>query len=356
MTKILLTRLVFVILSISISYAGNLRINTQNYVNVLSWWGYLDDPRIAKQVENQCGVKLSVDTYDTNEEFIKIYEKHRQRYDVIIFSNLAYGAIKNNLATNKSKLYEVAYNYYPYFKNYYFSHSYPQNVVFFTHAMMGFMYNPQILEIAQGQNIFDIFKNAGSNYALIVDDPAEVRNLLTLSYKTSEKSWSKDIYDNEGMAKLSPENFFDVIQKTHVFITNDFNQIYKLKNFALSFMWSGDALLYIKSSHKPYRFILDPKLSYVCTDLLAQIKFSPQANCVAKVLDSPTILSYVENSTYYFSPYFQDSVPDPSFHNLYEETKRLLPNLSWIEPVKNFAKDNQEWEAIKLKLDEKHGD
>lgn len=328
-------------------------INPKDYVNVLTWWGYLDDPRISQEVKNQCGVNLSYDEYYTNEEFANIFAKQKNHYDLIIFSNLMYGSVKEQVANNNSDLYKVADNYYPYFKNYYFSHGYPHNVVFFTHAMMGFMYNPEVMNVTPNENIFDIFKSIGNNYVVIVDDPAEVRNLLTLGYNTSGQKWPADIYDQDGMVKLNYQNFSRITQNSNVFVTNDFNQIYKLPNFAMSFMWSGDALLFIQQSNKPYKFMLDPKLSYVCTDLLAELKPSPQASCVAHVLESPKVMSIVENESYYFSPYFQDTVNDPNFHAIYQETKQMLPGLSWIQPVPNFKKYDQQWEAVKLKINAK---
>ncbi len=328
-------------------------LDTKNYVNVLSWWGYLDDPRIAEAVKDQCGVNLSVDEYYTNEEFSEIFKKHQDRYDVIVFSNLMYKSIENKIADNNSTLSDVAKGYYPYFRDYYFQHNYPKNVVFFSHALMGFMYNPAVMQITPGEDIFDIFKSAKNNYVVVVDDPAEIRSLLTLGYKTSGQVWPKNTYDSEGMVELNYNNFKRVSQNTNIFTTNDYNQIYKLNNFAMSFMWSGDSILYIQQSHKPYKFILDPKLSYICTDLLAQIKNSQPASCVAHVLESPKVMAYVENSTYYFSPYFQDSVDDPRFHALYGQTAKMLPKLSWIEPVSDFPQYDQEWEALKIKLNEK---
>lgn len=331
-----------------------LALNNEKSVNVLSWWGYLDDPRISNAIESQCHVKLSYDEYYTNEEFEKIFNEKKDNYDIIIFSNLIYGSVRNKIENNNSTLFKVAENYYPYFKNYYFTHNYPHNVVFFTHAITGFMYNPSVISINSNQSIFDIFNNAKNNYVILIDDPAEVENLLSLGYLTSGQTWPKEIYTSKNKVKLNYDNLHKITQNSNVFVTNDFNQIYKLNNFAFSFMWSGDSLLAIQQSKKPYKFVLNSKLSFICTDLLAQLKETPQARCVARVLEQPNVMKYVQDSSYYFTPYFQNTTDSSLYHKLYRETKQLLPSLSWIQPAQNFDSLADEWKRIKLQLNEQN--
>lgn len=342
-----------ILLSSHLFAASNtVQTNKEPWVNVLTWWGYLDDPRIKQEVQNQCHVNLSYDEYYTNEQFLNMYNKQHQNYDILIFSNLLYGGMEGKIADNQSNLWQVSNNYYPYFKQYYLSHGYAHNVVFFTHAMMGFLYNPNVIQIAPDQNIFNIFKNAGDNYVILVDDPAEARNLLSLGYRTSGQEWPPSTYDKQGMANLTYDNLIRVTQNSKVFITNDFNQIYKLPNFAFSFMWSGDALLSVQQSGKPYKFVLHPNLSYVCTDLLAQIKETPAASCVANVLTGQKVMGVVEQSSYYFTPYFVNTVNTPDFNRLYQQTKQILPKLSWIQPLtlSQFNQYDKQWEQVKIDL------
>lgn len=318
-------------------------ISKNKQINVLSFWGYLDNPNIKTSIENKCKVRFSNDAYYTNEEFLNIFNKKADNYDIIIFSNLAYGSIKDKIANNRSSLWKVSNDYYPYFKQYYLTHRYPHNIVFFTHALMGFMYNPEKINISSTQNIFEIFKNAGSNDVILIDDPAEVNNLLKLGYKNSDKF--KYNFSDLEYSKLKL-----VTQQSKLFITNDFNQIYTKQNFAFAFLWSGDALLYIKNSKKSYQFTLHPSLSFVCTDLLAQLKETSEAKCVAEMLETPEIMSYVQSSTYYFTPYFQNNVDNPQFSRLYGQTKEILPKLMWIQPLANFSQYVSKWENIKLQV------
>lgn len=313
-------------------------------INVLAFWGYLDNPNIKKSIESTCKVQFSHDSYYTNEEFLETFNNHSSDYDVIIFSNLAYGNIKNKIADNQTDLWKVSLNYYPYFKKYYLEHHYPHNVVFFTHALMGFMYNPNIINILPNQNIFEIFKNAGNNDVVLVDDPAEINNLLTLGDKTS-----KNFSNKNSNIKINYTNLKKVTQNSKLFITSDFNQIYINESFAFAFLWSGDSLLYINRSNKPYKFVLNRSLSFICTDLLAQIKQTPQAKCVARMLGTPEIMQYVQESTYYFTPYFQNNIDNLQFKELYTETKKMLPYLTWIQPVSDFSEYNIQWNKIKIR-------
>jgi hypothetical protein len=318
-------------------------------VNATAFWGFLDNPKITQIIENKCNVKFSHDAYYTNSEFLNTFNKHKNDYDVMIFSNLIYGSVKNQLPKFNSDLWQASNNYYPYFKNYYLTHGYAHNVAFFTHAMVGFLYNPQVINITQDQSIFDIFKNAKDNYVVLVDDSGEIGNMLTEAYK--------DKYKSNKQTKLTYDNLKNLTQNSKTYITNDFNKIYNDPKFAFAYIWSGDALLLIKKSHKPYKFIMPLKATSICTDLIVQMKDTPQARCVANVLASPLLLKYFENDTYYFSPYFKNNIKDQSYATLYTQAKNSLPQYNMIPPAYNFEDYyNAQWESVKLKYLELTGE
>ncbi|WP_440993533.1 hypothetical protein [Cysteiniphilum litorale] len=333
----------------SLSYANSDKVKT---INVLSWFGYLSDPRISQEVIKQCGVNLSVDEYVSNENFIDLFNKNENRYDLVVFSNLMLNSVRSRVENNNSTLYKVAENYYPTIRDYYFSHNYPKNVVFFSHAIMGFMFNPNLIKLSATENLFSIFKAVGDNYAIILDDPAEVENLITLGYRTSGIKWSDSVFSKDGTVKLNYQNVSRVTQNAKVYISNDFNQIYDMKKFAVAFLWSGDAILFAQKSKKPYEFLLNKNVSYVCTDLLAQLNENKETSCVAHVIESKKVMDYISNTTYYFSPYFTNSVKSKKYSKLYNETKKMLPVLPWIEPVKDFSSYSQDWQSVKFELNE----
>ncbi len=318
-------------------------------VNAVAFYGFLEDPRIGQAVEDQCHVKFSHDAYYTNADFLNAFNKHPNSYDVMIFSNLIYGSIKNQLPDiPTSNLWESSSNYYPYLKEYYLTHDYTHNTAFFTHAIVGFMYNPKLITITPNESMSDIFKSAKNHTVVLVDDSGEIGNLLTTGFKNSpEIPKNKD-----GTVSLTYDNLKRMTQGTKVFITSDFNKIYDSPDFAFSYIWSGDALLYIKSSGKPYKFVIPSNASSICTDLIVQMKDTPEAACAARVMQSQPTLKYFEEDTYYFSPYFKNNMNDPSYTSLYNQTGKILPKLQMIQPVSNFQKEyNNQWDLIKLKVD-----
>jgi hypothetical protein len=321
---------------ITSTYASNIPT-----VNVIAFWGFLDDPKIIRAIENKCKVKFSHDAYYTNSEFLDTFNHRKSDYDVIILSNLIYGSVKDKLPKLNSDLWIASDNYYPYFKNYYRTHGYAHNVAYFTHAMVGFLYNPKIITINKDQNIFDIFEKAKDNYVVLVDDSGEIGNMVTEAYKSKNK--------NNKQTKLTYKNLKNLTQDSKVFITNDFNKIYNNPKFAFAYIWSGDALLLMKKYPKQYKFIMPIKATSICTDLVVQMKDTTQAKCVAKELASPKLLKYFENDSYYFSPYFKNEVNDKIYTAVYNQTKSYLPHYNMIMPVYDFEEYyNKEWDNIKL--------
>lgn len=337
----------------AVDSANNKQLSKKT-VNVIAFYGFLEDPEIAKAVENQCNVKFSHDAYYTNADFLHTFNKQKNFYDVMIFSNMVYGSIRNQLPNIRSSdLWKSSNNYHPYFKNYYLIHNYTHNTAFFTHAIVGFMYNPKLINITPDEKMSDIFKSAKDNNIILVDDSGEIGNLLTIGYSNdSNIKKSKD-----GTVPLTYKNLKHMTQDTKVYITSDFNKIYDSPNFAFSYIWSGDALLYIKKSGKPYKFVIPSDASSICTDLIVQMKNTPEANCVAKVLQNQSTLQYFEKSTYYFTPYFKNNINDKSYKELYDQTEKALPQLRMIQPVENFEQDyNSKWNMIKLQINKDNND
>ncbi len=317
-------------------------------VNVTAFYGFLEAPKIKEAVEKQCNVNFSHDAYYTNAEFLRDFYKQKDSYDVMIFSNMVYGTIKNQLPNiENSNLWKSSAEYYPYFKEYYTTHNYTHNTAFFTHAIVGFMYNPALIDIKPDEKMSDIFKSAKGNNVILVDDSGEIGNLLTIGY-SDDNTVKKN---NDGSVSLTYKNLKRMTQDAKIHITSDFNKIYDSKNFALSYIWSGDALLYIKKTGKPYKFVIPSNASSICTDLIVQMKETPEASCVARVLQNQSTLEYFENYSYYFSPYFKNHIDDESYIALYEKTKKTLPQLRMIQPVENFEKEyNDSWNKIKLRI------
>lgn len=310
-------------------------------VNVLTWFGYLKAPEIASLVEQECGVTLSYDEYYSNEEFLRRWKSNKDNYDIIIFANLLYEGIKDQIAVSNSNLAEVSKNYHPVIKEHYDSGNYPPNTVFFSHSLMGFLWNPERIHLSEKDDMFTVFKKAEKNRVILIDDPVEVRNMIHLAL------------NNQTDTVLNLNNMQKLVQSSQVTLSNDYNKIYENTEFAFSYLWSGEAVIDTKKSGKPYQFLMHPKTSFICTDLLAVINKKTSSNCVAKVLTSKQAMTILQNDSYYFSPYGDfTNVTDEAFRVIYQKTFEQIAHFSWIKPVTlaEFNQLTQTWKTLKLEV------
>lgn len=314
--------------------------NKEPSVNVISWWGYLNSPSIAREVKQQCGVNLSFDTYYTNDEFLRRVATNKERYDIIIFSNTIYKLIKNQIPESHVNLSVFSKDFNPTIKNEYLRRHYPNNVIFFMHSLSGFLWNPKVIELKKEDEIKTIYKKANDNIVVMINDPLEIWNLI------------KKSYDHHNNAQLNLNNFKNLIQQANVYLANNYNQMYDKDNFAFAFGWSGDAIVYMKQAKKNYQFLIHPKLSYISTDLMAAMNEKQTTMCVSRVLMSKKVLDIVQNYTYYVSPYGNyKTVKLPLYQSIYKEMLDKLPNMSWIESsdtMVDYEKMIEAWNEIQL--------
>ncbi|MDR3478610.1 MAG: hypothetical protein P4M14_11335 [Gammaproteobacteria bacterium] len=151
---------------------------------------------------------------------------------------------------------------------------------------------------------------------------------------------------------ISLVNLKKITQNASVYMSNEINQIYFQKDFAFSYQWSGEAYNRFVHTGK-FRFLINRDLSYVSTDLIAQVKNTSSAACVGNYLASKEFLSAFQVKTKYFSPYTNlDTVPQGQFRQMYEKFIKSLPMLRWLEPASaaRLKKLEQEWNVVKYEL------
>lgn len=311
-------------------------------VNVLSWFGYLRSPQINKLVQDHCQVTLSVDEYYSNDEFLRRWKSDKNNYDLIVFANLLYKTIEDEISLTHSDLSKFSQDYHPVIKQHYRDGHYANNVVYFSHSIMGFLWNPSLMHLSEQDDMHSVFTKAKNNRVVLIDDPTEVRNMIRLG-------------DNK-QVQLNLKNLKAMLQSAQVTLANDYNKIYESPNFAFSYTWSGDAVLDIQKSGKPYQFLIHPKTSFICTDLLAQTKDNAEASCVAKVLSSKAAMNILQNANYYFSPYGDYSdIGSLMFKKIYQDVFNQISQFSWIQSVTEpeLKKLEQAWKVLKLEISAK---
>jgi hypothetical protein len=288
-------------------------------------------------------VTLSFDTYSSNKEMITRWHENKQRYDILIFSDTIYDAISKDISLKKSNLSEHINKYNSSIKKRFLSRNYPKNIAFFAHALTGFIWNPAIINLTSSDNVKSAFEKAKKNKVILLDDPAEINMLLSVGINQKIK---------QSKSNISISSLKEITQDAHVYISNDANQIYHTKEFAFSYQWSGEAFNNFVLNEK-YSFLINQNLSYISTDLIAQVKNNADTACVANYLASEKYLSKLQLKTKYFSPYTNiDSVTESPYKNAYRIFIKKLPSLRWLDSTsaKQLKKIENEWDIVKYEL------
>lgn len=326
-------------------------------VNILTWWGYLDSTsNQLKEIEKKCHVKISYDNYYSNDQFLSRFQNKTSNYDIIIFSETLFSAVKNSINLPQSKLYKQTTYYYSAIKEHYKKSNLPHNVVYFVHSLTGFLYNKFIITPKPTDSIFTIFQKAGEHIVVMIDDPVEANFLISQLITKKTNPDNLNLVKN-GYIYLTWKNFKILFQKTHVIITNSPQHIISLPNFAFTFQWSGDAIRLMQQNPKKLAFLLHPQASYISTDLLAELNIKQSTTCVAEALSSKNFIDTIQNDSFYFSPYLDcKNIKFIYFKNLCQQMKIDIVNMPWITDVsnKNFKKVENTWDYIKFNLAEKN--
>jgi|GEM_PF-1018532 len=333
-------------------------------VRVLAWIGYIKqgDPYI-KQIENECGVQITHTEYTSNLGFLNFLRNPEYPYDIAIFSSAIYNLIAKDIANPHSTLYETSKHYYPIIRQHYLKGHYAHNVVFFSHAMTGFVYNPHVIPSLPTYSISQMFHKAQGKYVVMINSPIEAGFLLHLA-KQEKTSLKKNFDQSPSLAPLDPAQFKHLYQGTNFIITNTPERIVTFSNFAFAFQWSGDAFQMLLNNPGRLKYFIHPHLSYVSSDLLANLvkgddtshknsSHYKRVRCVSTKLASKWFLNHEQNVAFYFSPYGGDQqINNPEFKKLYHVWIKHLPKLPWIRSVNKvvFNQLIKTWDKIKFEV------
>lgn len=176
-----------------------------------------------------------------------------------------------------------------------------------------------------------------NNLVILIDDPLIFQTLQTFGFHIKQP--------------VSLESFSRITKNAQVFFAIDDAKIYAQNNFYLSYNWSGKAISDILNANKNFKFLVRPDISYISSDLLAQLNNKPGVACVAEYLTSKEFLTRLQNETYYFSPYGDvTQIKNPTYKNIYLTYLKDLPQLRWITPLsgEQISELTQTWKMIRL--------
>lgn len=301
-------------------------------INVLTWWGYLSDKKIVDAVESTCNVKLSVDEYYSNPDFLRRLNNQNSTYDLLIFSNTVYGLVKDQIKDKGIPLSGLVDQYDPLIRKKFRNSKKPKNIGLFVLSYSGFLWNTKQIQLNETDKIENIFDKAKNKTIALIDDHVEVNRLLNAG----------------GVGNGSALKRIQSLSKSKkTLVTNTSDALLNKDDFAFSFTWSGDAIKKEHDSKGKFKFLLHPKLSHVSYDLLASVSKNKSAACVAKYIGGKKFLSSIEDETFYVSPYYRKNPPS--------ELKKLrgrIGDLHWLESSdpQTYKTQASEWKLVKLKL------
>lgn len=315
-------------------------------VNILAWWGYLDDPTLIARTEKTCNVKISHDIYYSNDEFLRRWRGSEENYDIIIFTESIYHSAQPNLPQIDTPLWKEAYEYNPIIRSHYFKKEFPHNVVYYAHALTGFLWNKSLITINPTDSFQKIFSQPDNHTVAVIDDPLEIK-LLIDSGLFQNKNTSID-------KSISAFNHIETLfNNSKIIPINNYRQLSTQKDIAIIFTWSGEAIEGAINHSDNWEFTINQNLSQISSDLLAQTKKSNAALCVAQHLTSKPEMSFMQNNSFYFSPYLDDSkVTNKHFRKIYTDFLQLLPNIKWLSSINDtdLKKLNTAWAITKIRL------
>lgn len=301
-------------------------------VNILTWWGYLDKPWVEPYIRQKCNANISFDEYYTNDEFLRRYNEEYSSYDIIIYADTIYNLVISKVKNTGIDISSVTKDYLPYIKKNYENIKYPSNTVYFFHAVSGFLWNSNIINIEKRDNIETILNKSHNNIIVMIDDPIETRLLIQ---------------------HFNKNNLINSLNSKNLFISNDLNPFFNNKHLAIAYVWSGEAHHDLIRSTIKYKFLIHPKYSFFSSDLITVLNKHPSSICVIKTLSSKDFLNRLQNDTYYISPYGEiNTIKNEKIKEIYKSVVENISTIQWVKPLSKdkYYEINQTWNYLKLSI------
>lgn len=323
----------FVLLKSIHSHATNTRSDNEP-VNILTWWGYLTHKDLLDEVEKNCQVKISFDEYYSNFEFIR---RKSNRYDILIYSGTVRGFIENDdkLKSN-ADISLIAKDYHKVFKRHYLEEGYPRNTLYFMFAETVFLWDADKISLYHSDSIEEMFRKAGEKKAVIIDNYIEVLTLLL----------------NESKHDFFSE-FKRILGDASLIISNNLGEVVEDDDFAIGYLWSGEAIAKMSSSRKNLKMMVHPSLSHITKDLITVLSEDEKSLCVAKELASESFLSKLAAKEFYFSPFHKKlNIENQYYDKMYKEFDLRINNLRWLKKftIEEHIELEKKWQRVKIEL------
>lgn len=338
-----------VLFLISISTLQAQENTTDNNINIISWWGYLEED-MMKPIEKACQTSISFDEYYTNTEFLRRIKSGH--YDLAIYSGAVYDTMKDVITLENFDIgSNASLHYQPQFKKTYEDLNYEKNTFFFAFSLTGFLWKKDQITLLPSDSIESIFEKAKGKTIVMIDDPAEASMLLSAADGIKSLS-SNAIPTATAIEKL--------VGDTNIVFANSLAKIIKKDDFAFSVVWSGAALRLLTDngvSLDDYGLLVHPSLSHLSKDLVSVITKSDAAKCVARHVTQAEFINNVAKTTGYISPFLLDhgslsTLADKIYSDLIKYYDSI-PHMNQFTH-EEYDKISEHWETIKMTFNFRH--
>ena len=230
---IMIVSVVLLIINAKLNDSGG--HSNQNSITIFNWGEYID-PDLLTQFEEETGIKVTYETFDSNEAMMTKIEQGGTTYDVAIPSEYAIEKMKDAgllLPIDQSKLLNFD-NIDPYFLDLPFDPMNEYSIPYFW-GTVGIAFNPTLLDGQTFESWDNLWDPSLKQEIVLVDSAREVigMGLNSLHYSLNSTNLSELEEATLKLKKLSPN--------IKAIIGDEITQLMVNGEAAVALTWSGQA-------------------------------------------------------------------------------------------------------------------
>ena len=249
MKKIMRAFITVTILALGLMYVTFILNSQQGYssgntLSVYNWGDYID-PDLISKFQQETGIKIIYQTFDSNEAMLTKIAHGGTTFDIAIPSDYAINKMKEQgllIPINHSKIPNLKY-IEPRFLNLPFDENNEYSAPYFW-GTLGIIYNPEILKDMEFKSWNDLWDESLRNKILLYDSAREVigMGLNSLSYSLNETDKHRLLEAKQKLNALTPNVKAIVGDEVKMLLANE--------EAAIGVVWSGDASEIISENDK----------------------------------------------------------------------------------------------------------
>lgn len=232
-TAIIVVCIILFIANLKLNEAGG--VAGQNSITIFNWGEYID-PALLKQFQQETGIRVNYETFDSNEAMMTKIKQGGTTYDIAVPSEYAIEKMKEaNLLVplDHSKLTNL-HHIDPYFLDLAFDANNQYSIPYFW-GTLGIAFNPTLLEGQTFESWENLWDPSLKQEVVLVDSAREVigMGLNLLSYSLNSTNITEL---DEAMAKLK-----SLTPNVKAVIGDEITQLMVNGEAAVALTWSGQA-------------------------------------------------------------------------------------------------------------------